>query len=131
MSEHVEQRNFVQWMRQKHPELWVFAVPNGGHRGASQGAKLKAEGVAPGVPDLYIPALRLWIEMKIKGGKVSPEQRRWHEYLTGIGDRVVVAYSRDEAVQAVTDAIDACADDVRRVRAVYRAIMGVTERGVR
>ena len=113
------------WMRQKHPELWIFAVPNGGHRGASQGAKLKAEGVTRGVPDLYIPALRLWVEMKIKGGRVAPEQRRWHEYLEGIGDRVVVAYSRDEAVQAVTDAMDANADDVRRVRAVYRRIMGV------
>lgn len=125
MSEHEEQRNFVMWMRQKHPEFWIFAVPNGGHRGASQGARLKAEGVTRGVPDLYIPALRLWVEMKIKGGRVSPEQRQWHEYLEGIGDRVVVAYSRDEAVQAVTDVMDANADDVRRVRAVYRKIMGV------
>lgn len=125
MSEHEEQRNFVQWMRQKHPELWIFAVPNGGHRGASQGARLKAEGVSRGVPDLYIPALRLWIEMKIKGGRVEADQKRWHSYLDGIGDRVVVAYSRDEAVQAVTDAIDGCADDVRRVRAVYQRIIGV------
>ena len=113
MSEHVEQRNFVQWMRQKHPELWIFAVPNGGHRGASQGAKLKAEGVSAGVPDLYIPALKMWIEMKIKGGRVSTEQKRWHEYLAGIGDTVVVAYSADEAVAAVM------------------RIMSVTERGQR
>lgn len=105
MSEHLEQRNFVMWMRQKHPDLWIFAVPNGGHRGASQGARLKAEGVAPGVPDLYIPALKMWIEMKIKGGKVSTDQKRWHEYLTGIGDHVVIAYSRDEAVAAVLMAV--------------------------
>ena len=103
-SEHVEQREFVQWVRQMTPYR-VFAIPNGGSRGASQGARLKAEGVSAGVPDLYIPALHLWCEMKIIGGKTSPVQRDWHDYLRAIGDFVVVAYSRDEAIDTVTMAM--------------------------
>lgn len=103
-SEHVEQREFVQWVRQNTPHR-IFAIPNGGSRGASQGARLKAEGVSAGVPDLCIPALHHWIEMKIIGGKTSLVQRDWHDYLRGIGHPVVVAYSRDEAIDAVTMAM--------------------------
>jgi hypothetical protein len=101
-TEHEEQREFVQWMRQTHPQHRIYAIPNGGHRGASQGAKLKAEGVVAGVPDLHIPALRTWIEMKrADGGTVSREQRDWHAYLTGIGDLVIVAKGKEEAMRAV------------------------------
>ncbi len=103
-TEHEEQREFVQWMRQTHPDVWLYAIPNGGHRGASQGARLKAEGVTRGVPDLHVPALRLWIEFKrASGGIVSPDQRRWHDYLRGIGDRVIVARGKEEAIKAITD----------------------------
>jgi len=103
-TEHEEQREFVQWMRQTHPQHRIYAIPNGGHRGASQGARLKAEGVTPGVPDLHVPALRLWIEMKrTVGGTVSREQRDWHDYLRGIGDRVIVARGKEEAIKAITD----------------------------
>jgi hypothetical protein len=103
-TEHEEQREFVQWMRQTHPTLRIYAIPNGGHRGASQGARLKAEGVTAGVPDLHVPALRLWIEMKrASGGTVSREQRDWHDYLRGIGDRVIVAKGKEEAIRAITD----------------------------
>jgi len=103
-SEHVEQREFVQWVRQMTPHR-IFAIPNGGSRGALTGAMLKAEGVSAGVPDLYIPALHHWVEMKIIGGKTSPVQRDWHDYLRSIGDHVVVAYSKDEAQAAVVAAM--------------------------
>ena len=104
MSEHVEQREFVQWVRQMTPHR-IFAIPNGGSRGASQGAKLKAEGVSAGVPDLYIPALHHWVEMKIIGGKTSPVQHDWHDYLRSIGDPVVVAYSKEEAIYEIVAAM--------------------------
>ena len=100
MSEHVEQREFVQWVRQMTPYR-VFAIPNGGSRGASQGARLKAEGVSAGVPDLCIPALTMWIEMKRADGKATAVQKDWHVYLRSIGHHVVVAYSKEEAIEAV------------------------------
>ena len=103
-TEHEEQREFVQWMRQTHPQHRIYAIPNVGHRGASQGARLKAEGVTPGVPDLHVTSLLLWIEMKRSyGGSVSREQRVWLDYLRGIGDRVIVAKGKDEAIRAITD----------------------------
>ena len=99
-TEHVEQREFVQWVRQYTPFL-IYAIPNGGSRGRSQGATLKAEGVLAGMPDLHIPELRLWIEMKASGGKVSPVQRAIHKQLQRF-DTVVVCFSTDEAVNVVS-----------------------------
>jgi hypothetical protein len=98
-SEHVEQREFVQWWRKNRKER-IYAIPNGGKRGIVTATKLKAEGVEAGVPDLHVPELRLWIEMKRqKGGVVSKEQKDWKEYLEGIGDRVIVARGMGDAVR--------------------------------
>ena len=97
-TEHEEQREFVMWMRQTHPVARIFAIPNGGQRSRAAGAKLKAEGVSAGVPDLYIPAWRCWVEMKRKtGGKVSPVQKDWLTYLQSIGDTVIVGNGCEDA----------------------------------
>jgi len=100
--EHQEQKALIEWIelcRNSIPELQnIFAIPNGGKRGKAESLRLKVEGVSAGVPDLYIPAWRLWIEFKrVKGGTVSPDQEDWHEYLRSIGDLVVVAYGCDDA----------------------------------
>lgn len=98
-TEHEEQREFVCWFRRTYPEVRIFAIPNGGIRSKSQAGRLKAEGVSPGIPDLYIPEWAMWIEMKRqKGGSVSLEQKDWHEYLIGIGHTVIVARGFDDAV---------------------------------
>ena len=99
-TEHVEQREFVQWVRQYTPYL-IYAIPNGGARGRSQGATLKAEGVLAGMPDLHIPELRLWIEMKASGGCLSPVQREMHGRLRGQGQTVVTCFSTEEAINVV------------------------------
>lgn len=103
-SEHLEQVRLVSWFRKTYPGVRVFAIPNGGHRGASQGAALKAEGVTPGVPDLFVPEWNLWVEMKREaGGVVSPVQRDWIEYLEGIGHRVIVGRGFDDAKRQILD----------------------------
>ena len=97
-TEHEEQREFVQWFRRTFPEVRIFAIPNGGGRSRSQGAKLKMEGVSPGVPDLFIPDWLLWVEMKReKGGRVSPEQKDWMEYLDGLGHNTMVGNGFEES----------------------------------
>jgi hypothetical protein len=59
---------------------------------------LKAEGVVPGVPDLFIPAWNTWVEMKrSRGGRLSTEQNDWIEYLTGAGHTVIVGYGFEDA----------------------------------
>ena len=96
------------WMRIQHPDLCVVAIPNGAHLAGSAGqraaqmARLKATGLTPGAPDLYVPALRLWIEMKAAGGRASGAQRAMHAYLRAIGDRVEVCEGADAARAAVT-----------------------------
>jgi len=101
-SEHYEQVRTVGKFRVTYPGVRIFAIPNGEQRSKTTGAKLKAEGVSPGIPDLYVPAWRLWIEMKrIKGGSVSAKQKEWHEYLRSIGDTVIVGYGSDHALEMI------------------------------
>lgn len=103
-SEHLEQREFVKWFRQTYTGVRIAAIPNGGARSPSTAARLKAEGVSAGVPDLFIPAWGLWIEMKrAKGGKVSPDQKSWHDYLEDVGYCVIVSRGCADAIQQVTD----------------------------
>jgi len=103
-SEHVEQRNFVSWFRQTYRPVRIFAIPNGGHRSKAAAAALKLEGVSAGVPDLYVPAWGLWVEMKrAKGGRLSDRQKDWIEYLEGIGHTVLVCHGFDDAVAQVNN----------------------------
>ena len=84
-TEHEEQRLLVQWFRRKWPDVRIFAIPNGGYRSRATAGRLKAEGVSPGVPDLFIPAWRLWVEMnRAKGGSLSAEQKDWIQYLESV-----------------------------------------------
>jgi hypothetical protein len=97
-TEHVEQREFVSWFRKTHKGVRIFAVPNGGARNITTAARLKAEGVTSGVPDLFIPAWLMWIEMKRqKGGVVSPDQTDWIAYLRGVGHLVIVSKGAEDA----------------------------------
>lgn len=85
LSEHYEQVNFVCWFRATFEEE-IIAIPNGGARTRSQGAKLKAEGVKAGVSDLFVPAWLLWIEMKRSdgGSGLSKPQKEWRDYVKSL-----------------------------------------------
>jgi len=81
-------------------------VPNGGQRNKVVAMKLKQEGVSKGVPDLFIPEWRLWVEMKRqKGGTLSPEQKDWRDYLIGCGYRWILAKGADDAINQVAEII--------------------------
>jgi hypothetical protein len=102
ISEHVEQREFVSEFRKAFPSVRIFAIPNGEARSRTTGARLKAEGVSAGVPDLFVPAWSLWVEMKrASGGRVSPEQADWHAYLVSIGHHVIVARGQHDAWEKI------------------------------
>ena len=101
-SESEEQIGFLRWFEVQFRGVWIFHIPNGGHRAMSVAKKMKAEGVKAGVPDLYVPDWKLWIEMKRqKGGAVSKDQRAWHEYLEGIGDTVILGRGAADASRQV------------------------------
>lgn len=99
-SEDREQMLFVQWFRRTYPGVRIFHIPNGGNRGIREASKFKALGVSAGVPDLFVPAWALWIEMKRqKGGTVSKEQKEWHAYLLEIGHKVLIGKGFEDAVK--------------------------------
>ena len=106
-SEHVEQATLVQWFERAHPELRIFAIPNGGKRGKLEAMRLRLEGVCPGVPDLMLPTPRgqhhgLFVEMKrTKGSSVSKEQKDWIAYLQAQGYQAIVCRGFEEAKREI------------------------------
>lgn len=101
-SEHAEQTAFVQWFRLQYPGVLIFAIPNGGARNKATAGKLKAEGVLAGVPDLFIPRWRLFVEMKRKAhGRVSPEQAEVMRALGAAGYTCIVAHGCEDAMSKV------------------------------
>lgn len=104
-TEHEEQREVVRWFRQTWPGVLIHAIPNGGARSKATAGRLKAEGVVSGVPDLFVPAWRLWVEMKrTKGGSLRPEQKDWIAYLEGCGYQCIVGKGAEDAKQKITEA---------------------------
>ena len=101
-SEHAEQVGFVNWFRTRFEGVLIFAVPNGEKRAIKVAERLKAEGVVRGIPDLFIPEWNLWIEMKrVKGGRLSPEQKEIIGYLESIGQTVLVGKGAKHASELV------------------------------
>jgi len=106
-SEHVEHRNFVSLFRKTWPDVLMFSVPNGGQRGKVTAHKLKLEGLTPGVPDLFIPEWKLWVEMKRQwGGSLSDAQRAIIPELERVGYTVLVAKGCYHAMELVTQFLE-------------------------
>lgn len=106
-TEHQEQVALVQWMRLQHPAHWIFAVPNGGTRNKAEAQNLRREGVTAGVPDLFIPSLKLFIEMKRKkGSTVSKEQKEWMSYLSKCGYRAEICGGFVEAKNLIMEVVN-------------------------
>lgn len=102
-TESAEQIAFLKWWYLQHPDVRIFHIPNGGKRHIKTAVQMKREGVVPGVPDLYAPAWRLWVEMKRqRGATVSAAQKDWHKYLRGLGDTVLVCKGAEDAIAQVT-----------------------------
>jgi hypothetical protein len=108
MSEHASQAAFFDWAsRQRIDGLEdAFAVPNGGQRHPAVAAKLKAEGVKKGVPDVLIPTPRggyigLAVEFKFDDGNCGKEQRERITRLQRDGWCVVVVWDWEAAARTV------------------------------
>lgn len=84
-KEREHQVAIMQWAKAKEGSLptdLLYHCPNGGHRHPLVARKLKAEGVKPGVPDLFLPVARKgfhgWFgELKTDKGVLSPKQEFW------------------------------------------------------
>lgn len=103
-SEEREQMLVIQWFKRNHPDVLIFHIPNGGYRRPSEAARLKAMGVVPGVPDLFIPEWNLFIEMKKeKGGILSNVQKCVIKHLQCVNYSVILAHGHKQAIEQVTN----------------------------
>lgn len=111
-TEHSEQVALIAWCRMKakaYPDLaYLVACPNGGDRHPAVAAKLKAEGVSRGYPDLLLDVARgqwhgLRLELKrTQGGRLSEFQEAWHRRLWAQGYKVVVCLGWEAAAAELT-----------------------------
>ena len=109
-SESAEQKALFRWwhlVQGRWPNVVMFAIPNGGARDAITGARLKLEGVTPGVPDIFLAKAAsgkygLFVDMKTRHGRVSERQRDLFPLLEAAGYGVAVCRGWKEAAEAVT-----------------------------
>lgn len=113
-SEHQLQAAVIQWWGRVHHQKYtlpleaLFAIPNGGARDPITGARLKAEGVRPGIPDLMLSVrlgyrAGLFIEMKAGRNDLSDAQSRVSQHLTGQGYTFAAAWSSEEAIKHIEE----------------------------
>ena len=110
MTERDEQQalfEWAEWAGNLHPELrLLYAVPNGGDRHPAVAAKLKAEGVRAGVPDICLPVARgpyhgAYLELKYGGNQPTAAQIKWMDRLQAHGYFCAVARGFDEARRTI------------------------------
>lgn len=110
-KEHNLQIACIGWFRLQYPSLLIYAIPNGGQRNKIVAAKLKAEGVVPGVPDIHIPLPNrdyhgLYIELKVKPNKPTAGQVSVMRMLEDCGYKCVVCYDVESFIQEVNNYLD-------------------------
>lgn len=107
-KESVLQTACVKWFRLQHPDLVIYAVPNGGSRNVREAQRLKAEGVLAGVADLVVllpQGKSLYIEMKVKGNKQTDNQKDFQKIAETLGHTYAVCYSFEEFQQVIENQI--------------------------
>ncbi len=90
--------------------LWCH-VPNGGKRDQLTGARLKRQGVKPGVPDVLIFDLGsngkpTALELKRQNGRYSqvrPNQKGWLQGLDDRGWNTIVGYGASDAISKLQE----------------------------
>ena len=77
--------------------ILVHGDPLGLVRSSRMGAKAKCAGARKGWPDLtFVLAGRVvWVELKTVRGRVSPDQKKVHSIMEGLGHSVYVIRAKD------------------------------------
>jgi hypothetical protein len=109
--EGLEQAALMAELRARMPEVadLIFHVPNGGYRVKAVAAKLKAQGVKAGIPDLVLPMARggffgLYIEFKAtppNDATISPSQHEQIRKLNEQGYLAVVCRGHFDTVEQI------------------------------
>jgi len=96
---------------------YLFAIPNGAFlagnkiQRARQMARLKSQGLKPGVFDLMLNIARncyygLDMELKIVNNKLSSRQKEWRDRMDKAGRYTVICYDLDQVKEAIDEYIN-------------------------
>lgn len=105
-----EQAALLKEIHLRYPAVFelIYHVPNGGHRVKAVAAKLKAQGVKAGIPDLVLPMARggyfgLYIEFKatVDPAPVSPSQDACISRLNAQGYLAIVCRGHFDAMECL------------------------------
>lgn len=104
------QEAFFQSVRLIFPQLGklIFAVPNGGRRNKIEAARMKKQGVEPGVADILclVPNGKfnfLCLETKTQKGKQSEDQKDFQWQTERAGGRYVIFRSAEEGIKILQE----------------------------
>lgn len=89
-SEHDFQRGVFSWLRRELP-THVCTHPRGNSSNRQEGAKWKALGVLPGVPDVLILTLNVAIELKTNTGRLTKPEAEVMSVLEKAGWKTLIA----------------------------------------
>lgn len=100
----------VRWFDLQYPtkRLQLFSIPNEGKRNEVNGARMKVMGRRKGAPDMVLLASAgrvVFFEFKSEKGKLSPEQKAFHETIRGWGGVVYIVKSFDDFCEIVSSEI--------------------------
>ena len=107
MTEKQEQEALFGWASYRPDLKLMYHVVNEGRRSIQHTMSLIRQGMKPGVPDICLPVARgpyhgLYIELKTKTGRQSPEQKQWQRDLLEEGYCAVVC----KGIEAARETID-------------------------
>ncbi len=98
---------WAEYAKQQYPELkLMYHIPNEGKRSKVTGARLKAVGLKPGVPDICLPVARggyigLYIENKYGKNRPTENQKEWLRALREAGHLTAVCYGWEQAKELI------------------------------
>lgn len=100
------QAALVQHLKLRAPAnvIW-YHCPNGGLRSKRGAAKLKAQGVRAGVPDLCFVLAdghAAYMELKAPTGRLSPEQKAFREQCAAMEVEYAVSADLDQCLSILT-----------------------------
>ena len=105
-AEDIESIKLYDWIRFNKLDDITFHIGNERSVSPQSGAIFKRKGIKPGVSDYFIGKAKLgyhglWIELKVKGGKVSEAQKEFLQTVNANGYLGVVRWSADEAIETI------------------------------
>jgi hypothetical protein len=98
-SEHAIQAAIIEYLRAVLPRTYRAVAVANSPRSAIAGAKEKARGMAKGFPDMILigpDGVCAFMEVKRPGGRLSPEQAEWGEWIVNGGGEYAVVRSVDD-----------------------------------